>query len=143
MLKQSTTQLYAKASPVPMPTILLIDDDRIQLRVASYVLRKAGYQVISAENGADALPMLDAHDVRLVITDLKMPHLDGIGVLRHIRSHPHYRNLPVIVVTSSILEQQDLSAHQEGASAFLTKPTHSERLLSTVRGLLDDAHNAL
>lgn len=143
MLNDTTAQLYAKAVAVSKPTILLIDDDRIQLRVASYVLRKAGYVVLSAEHGAAALPMLEAHHIQLVITDLKMPHLDGIGVLRHIRSHPRYSHLPVIVVTSSILEQQDLSAQQEGASAFLTKPTHSERLLATVQSLLDDANNAL
>lgn len=116
--------------------ILVVDDDRIQLRIASYTLRKQGHMVVVANDGVTALKLLRDTAFDLVVTDLSMPLMDGLTLLREIRADHRYRHLPVIVLTGSILEQQDLSARNEGANAFLTKPTRSDDLIATVNRLL-------
>lgn len=119
-----------------MAKILVVDDHSVHLRMYSHTLRKHGHSVLVAANGRDALNCLIETEVDLVITDLAMPEMDGLMLLRHLRADERYRELPVIMLTASGQDQDQRMARDEGVSAFLTKPTGSRELVDTVHRLL-------
>lgn len=119
-----------------MAKILLVDDHTVHLRMYSHTLRKHGHMVVVAGNGRDALSCLTENDIDLVITDLAMPEMDGLMLLKHLRADERYQALPVIMLTASGQDQDQRLARNEGVSAFLTKPTGSRELIDTVHRLL-------
>ena len=114
-------------------TILLVDDAAVVRHVVSLTLRKAGYEVIEAVNGNDALQKLAQNKVGMIITDLNMPEMDGIELIRHLREKPVYRFLPVVMLTTVSQEERKKEGKQAGASGWLYKPFQSKDLLDTVR----------
>lgn len=119
-----------------MPTILVVDDSPVILRMLSLTLRRAGYTVLTAPNGEEALAWLSQHALDAMIVDLAMPGMDGLTLLRHVRANPVYQDLPIIMLTASGQEQDHRTARTEGANGFLTKPTSSSELLNTVEQVL-------
>ena len=114
-----------------MAKILLIDDSTFQRKCMSRMLVGVGHEVSQAENGEMGLQMLDAFVPDMIITDLLMPVVDGIGVLRGLNE----KNcpIPVVVVTADIQESTKRECLQLGAKAFLNKPHNSDDL----RAVLD------
>jgi DNA-binding response OmpR family regulator len=119
-----------------MSQILVVDDDSNNQRMLSYSLRKAGYEVLLASDGQAGLDILDHEEIHLAIIDLSMPVMDGISMLRSIRTNDTYSQLPVIVLTASGDENELFMADTLGVVAFLTKPTSSRILLKTVANIL-------
>ena len=115
--------------------ILFIDDDAAGREVALFNLRKAGYEVIAAEDGAGGLSAFEASPFDLVITDLKMPGISGMEVLRKI--HAGTPDVPVLVITAFGNVETAVSAMREGAYDFIGKPFHRDQLLMTVEKALD------
>jgi CheY-like chemotaxis protein len=122
-----------------MNTILVVDDDPNNQRMLSYSLRKQGYNVLIAANGQLGWEALEQHPVDLAILDISMPVLDGISLLRLIRTHPTLAHLPVIILTASGNDQELQIAEEIGVQAFLTKPSSSRVLLETVQTLVQTA----
>lgn len=119
-----------------MATILVVDDYVVTLRILSAQLRKGGYEVITAVSGQSALEKLAQQRFDLAIIDIAMPDMDGITLLMELRSQPSHKDLPVIMLTASVLDDDRVRAQKEGATAFLTKPISSWDLLDIVRQLL-------
>lgn len=119
-----------------MATILVVDDYAPNHRLMSFVLEQNGYAVISALDGLHALECLDRMLVDLIVTDLTMPRLDGLGLIRRVRSDARYSAVPVIMVTASGKEADAVMAAGVGVNAFLTKPVDSEELARAVMGLI-------
>ncbi len=119
-----------------MATILVVDDNSVNLRMMGYTLQKGGHTVITAVNGVQALERLAENPPDLVLTDLTMPEMDGLTLLKHIRSDQRFGHLPVIMLTASGQDEDRQTARAEGANEFLTKPTSSRELLDTVNRLL-------
>lgn len=119
-----------------MSKILVVDDDSNNQRMLSYSLRKAGYEVLLASDGQAGLDILDHEEIHLAIIDLSMPVMDGISMLRSIRTNLKYCEQPVIVLTASGDENELFMADTLGVAAFLTKPTSSRILLKTVANIL-------
>lgn len=119
-----------------MATILVVDDYAPNHRLMSFVLEQNGYAVISALDGLHALECLDRMLVDLIVTDLTMPRLDGLGLVRRLRSDARYSAVPVIMVTASGKEADAVMAAGVGVNAFLTKPVDSEELARAVMGLI-------
>lgn len=115
-----------------MPTILVVDDYSVTLRVLSTQLRKGGYEVFTAASGNDALQQLEQHVFDLAIVDIAMPDMDGIMLLKKMRSEPQFQQLPIIMLTASVLDDDRLNALEAGATGFLTKPISSWELLDVV-----------
>tara|TARA_R110002124_G_scaffold287216_2_gene471653 strand:- start:75101 stop:76525 length:1425 start_codon:yes stop_codon:yes gene_type:complete len=119
--------------------ILVTDDDETQRRLISMLLiKKLGYKIVEAENGRDALSILDAdqreQSIQLVILDLRMPEIDGFQTLERIQQkHP---TKPVIILTGSHDVKDAVSAMQMGAVDFMTKPVSAERLIVSVNNAL-------
>ncbi len=115
-----------------MPTILVVDDYSVTIRVLSTQLRKGGYDVVTASNGSEALSQLEQQKIDLAIVDIAMPDMDGITLLEQVRSNQRLASLPIVMLTASVLDDDRLRALKAGASGFLTKPVSSWELLDIV-----------
>jgi CheY-like chemotaxis protein len=118
-----------------MATILLVDDDFMCQRLSSFVLQDR-HTVITANNGRQALERLVDTEVDLVITDLSMPVMGGMELLKHIRQHKSCDSLPVIVLSGNIHEDNRGRIREAGANALLTKPASPDDLVKLVQQLL-------
>jgi len=120
------------------PKVLVVEDSFTVRELQRSILEAAGYSVVTARDGRDALAVLDRDaGVSLVITDLEMPELDGIGLTRAIRAGPARSSLPVIIVTSRAAEEDRLSGIEAGADAYMAKGSFDQQaLLATVERLV-------
>jgi two-component system chemotaxis response regulator CheY len=121
-----------------MDTILVADDSptiRRMVRAALGALR--GVTFSEAESGLRAIEVLAMEPVQMIVLDLNMPDMHGLDVIRFLRSHNRYRELPVIVLTTRGDESSRQAALDAGASMYLTKPFTPAALLSSVRQLLE------
>ena len=116
--------------------ILVVDDAHSIRQAASQVLTAAGYGVILAREGQEALGKLDGTSVHMVITDIFMPVMDGFTLLRHLKDRPDTRYLPCIVMTSDNTDEIRAIARASGAKAWIAKPLDLARLADTVGKLL-------
>ena len=121
-----------------MDTILVVDDSPTIRRMVRAALGPLG-EVTFAEAGSGlrAIEILGMEPVQMVVLDLNMPDMHGLDVIRFLRAHDRYRELPVIVLTTRGDETSRQMALDAGASAYLTKPFVPNTLLSSVRDLLD------
>lgn len=115
-----------------MATILIVDDYAPNHRLMSFVLEQNGYAVVSASDGQHALDCLEGVQVDVIVTDLTMPRLDGLGLAARVRADARFRHVPIIMVTASSVETDQARAAGVGVDAFLTKPVDSEDLARTV-----------
>ncbi|MDO8632798.1 MAG: sigma-54 dependent transcriptional regulator [Phycisphaerales bacterium] len=115
--------------------VLIVDDSVGTLEVLERNLRTAGYVVYTAPGVAEALEILVRTPVDLVITDLKMPHVSGLDLIRHIRAN--FRDTAVIMITGYASIESAVAAVKEGAEEYLTKPFTDKELLDAVRKALD------
>lgn len=108
--------------------VMIVDDSATMRRFVTFALRARGLQVLTAEDGQEALEKLALTPVDLVITDLNMPKLDGFGLVRALREDGHYASLPVIIL-SSLSKKEDIDRGLDlGATAYLTKPFDESRI---------------
>jgi class 3 adenylate cyclase/CheY-like chemotaxis protein len=114
--------------------VLAVDDQQANLRLLDAVLTPNGYRVITATSGAEALTLLAAEDIDLVLSDVVMPEMDGYELCRRIRSTPTTEFLPVVMITASGAEQR-LAALESGADDFITKPFDQSELRARVASL--------
>ena len=117
------------------PRILLIDDEAIALSNLTHVLQREGYQVDAYKNGAAGLAALKVTDFDLVLTDLKMPGIDGLEVLREVRAK--HADVPVIMITGHATLESAVEAMKAGAYHYLAKPFRLAEAREMVRGALD------
>ena len=124
--------------PAAAPKILVVEDSFTVRELQRSILEAAGYSVTTARDGRDALEVLDRDAaISLVITDLEMPGLDGIGLTRAIRADPPRSSLPVVIVTSRAAEEDRLSGIEAGADAYMAKRSFDQQaLLATVERLV-------
>ena len=115
--------------------ILTVDDSASVRQMVSYVLSDAGYSVIEAVDGKDALAKLRG-PVHLVITDLNMPNLDGIGLIRGIRSNSAYKGVPILMLTTESHDSRKQEGRAAGATGWIVKPFATQQLLAVVKKVL-------
>lgn len=116
--------------------VLLVEDDPALRRYLEVVLQRAGYAVISAGDGLEAMKSLLAAQVDVVVTDALMPNLDGYELCRFVRNSDHLAHLPIILL--SALDPRNTTDESEQVDAFLAKPVSPEVLLSTISNLAAD-----
>ncbi len=120
-------------------TILLAEDSEITRQLVSNTLRNLGYRVLEAFDGQRAVEMLADHRVDLLISDIQMPRLDGLGLLERVRANPSTRDMPVIMLSTLGSPEDKERAMQRGADAYLVKLDFREKeLIDTVRRYLRD-----
>lgn len=117
-------------------TILAIDDSSSIRQLLSSTLSNFGYRVIEASDGKDGLDKLEENQPDLIITDLHMPNMDGIGLINGVRSIPAYRFLPIIMLTTEHQQAMKQAGAAAGATAWLTKPFKPEELMTVIRKVM-------
>ncbi len=115
-------------------TILVVDDEEVIRDILRIHLEREGYKVLTSKNGLDAIEALEKDDVSLVITDIKMPKLDGFEVLEHTRKN--YSYVPVVMLTGYIDVNLAVDAMKMGSFHYLTKPVRKRELIATVKEAL-------
>jgi CheY-like chemotaxis protein len=126
--------LYDKEAAFHSKKILLVDDDMRNLFALSKILKERGMEIIKAENGKNALEMLELHpDIDLVLMDIMMPEMDGFEAMKRIRSSMKFKKLPVIALTAKAMKDDKQKCIDAGANDYITKPIDIERLLSLMR----------
>ena len=123
-----------KSSPAGK-TILIVDDEFGVLEVLEFILSDAGFTVVSAINGQDAVARLEETTPDLAIVDFMMPILDGSGVIKAIRSDQRLCNIPIIL--ASALPEKTIRERCDGYTTFLRKPYKTEQLMEEISKLLD------
>jgi two-component system chemotaxis response regulator CheY len=116
-------------------TIMTVDDSpsmRMLLRVA---LTDLGYSVVEAEDGVHALEKLDGFQPDLLITDINMPRMDGFGLIAEVRGQGR-RSLPILVLTTESSDEKKQRARDAGATGWIVKPFHPEKLAAAIRRVL-------
>jgi two-component system chemotaxis response regulator CheY len=116
-------------------TILTVDDSASVRQMIAFTLRNAGYEVVEAVDGRDAVGKLSA-GMGLVITDLNMPHMDGMALIRHIRTQGPNRFVPLLVLTTESQPGRKLEAKMAGATGWIVKPFRPEQLLGVIERVL-------
>ena len=117
-------------------TVMIVDDSASLRQVVSMTLKGAGYDVLEACDGKDALAKLTGQRVHLIISDVNMPNMDGISFVRELKKNPGYKFTPVIMLTTEAQENKKLEGQQAGAKAWVVKPFQPAQMLSAVSKLI-------
>ncbi len=117
-------------------TVLIVDDSESIREVVNFTLEKEGYDVLIGVDGVDALKFLDGRNIDMVITDLHMPNLDGIGLIYKIREIEAYKHIPILFLTTESQSSKKMEAKQAGATGWIIKPFVPAKLLSAISRVL-------
>jgi two-component system chemotaxis response regulator CheY len=117
-------------------TIMIVDDSASLRQVVGIALKGAGYEVIEACDGRDALGKLTGQKVHLIISDVNMPNMDGITLVKEIKKHPSYRFTPIMMLTTESQETKKSEGQAAGAKAWVVKPFQPPQMLDAVSRLV-------
>jgi len=117
-------------------TILFVDDSKSIRELVRLNLQQEGFEVLLAEDGTDALEMLDGRKIHLVITDLHMPKMNGLDLISEVRKINSYTYIPILVLTTETQTEFKLQAKQKGATGWITKPFDHDKLMRTIKKVL-------
>jgi two-component system chemotaxis response regulator CheY len=112
--------------------VLMVDDSKTTRSMVSFTLRRAGYDVVEAEDGGKALALLGNHAVDCVITDLNMPDMDGLELIRRLRAMATYQKTPIVMLTTQGDDEKKYAGQRAGVTDWLNKPFHPANLLEIV-----------
>ena len=118
--------------------VLVVDDNEDNRQILIDLLSTAGYEIVEATNGTDAVALATSERPNLVLMDIQLPGIDGLEATRRIKATPQLANVPVIAVTSYALAGDDRKATEAGCDDYVTKPFSPRALLAKVRERLGD-----
>ncbi len=116
-----------------MATILAVDDSASMRQMVGFTLKSAGYNVVEAVDGVDALAKAKKMKADIVITDVNMPNMDGIALIAELRKLPDYKFLPILMLTTESGTAKKMEGKSAGATGWIVKPFNPDQLLSTVK----------
>ena len=118
-----------------MKTILIVDDFKTNTVVMKHSISQLGYEVLEANDPKDALKLFDGRQIDLLVTDYKMPGMNGAELTKAIKSKSKYANLPVLILSSERAEEMKQAARDAGAYGWLSKPFNMERFVKIVSSI--------
>ena len=117
-------------------TILIVDDSATIRQVVGMTLKGAGYEVMEASDGKDALKKLDGKKINLIISDVNMPNMDGITFVKEAKKLASYKFTPIIMLTTESQDSKKQEGQAAGAKAWVGKPFQPEQMLAAVAKLI-------
>lgn len=117
-------------------TILIVDDSESIREVVNYTLETEGYNVLIGVDGKDALKHLNGQTIDLVITDLHMPEMDGIELIKCIRANSNYQRIPILFLTTESQAAKKMEAKDAGATGWIIKPFVPAKLISAINKVI-------
>ncbi len=116
-----------------MAKTILAADDSVSIRqMIVFTLKNAGYEVIEAVDGQDALDKMNIHEINLVLTDINMPRMDGLRLVELLRKLTHYETVPILMLTTESGDEIKAKGRVAGATGWLVKPFDPKRLLEVI-----------
>lgn len=125
------------------PVILFVDDEADLVALLRYNLERAGFDVLTAPDGEEALLVVAERQVDLVLLDWMMPHMSGIEVCRQLRRKPATRNMPIVILTARAEEADRIRGLDTGADDYISKPFSTDELIARIRAVLRRVRPAL
>jgi two-component system chemotaxis response regulator CheY len=119
-----------------MATILAVDDSASMRQMVTFTLKGAGYEVIDAVDGVDALNKAKQQAFNLVITDVNMPNMDGITLIAELRKLPNYKFSPLLMLTTESAPEKKQAGKAAGATGWIVKPFNPDQLLAIVKKVI-------
>ncbi len=116
--------------------ILIVDDCQTTRKLLGHYLKTRGYSVVFAENGLDALEKLGIESVNLVMTDLNMPYMDGMELIKTLRADPTWENMPILMVTTENDEEEKQRALSNGANGYVIKPVTGDAIAQNIKAII-------
>jgi two-component system chemotaxis response regulator CheY len=113
--------------------ILTVDDSASMRQMVSFTLKGAGYDVVEAVDGKDALGKVQGADIGMIITDLNMPNMDGIELIRAVRGMPGLKFIPIVLLTTESQDSKKKEGKEAGATGWIVKPFKPEQLVAVVK----------
>jgi len=123
-------------NPATPSKILIADDEVYMVRLLELTFKKGGYEIISCRDGKEALDLAASVSPQLIVLDVIMPGLDGLGALRQLKENPATKNIPVVVLSAKGHALTKVEAELAGAAVFLAKPFSPNQLLGEVQKIL-------
>jgi len=117
-------------------TILTVDDSSSIRQMVAFVLKDAGFDVEEAADGQIAVELMSRKQVDMLITDLNMPNLNGVGLIEWTRADPRHKYIPVVMLTTESQDEKKREGKLAGATGWIIKPFRPEQLLSVVNRVL-------
>lgn len=117
-------------------TILIVDDSESIRKLVQFNLTSAGYYVLVANNGVEALKFFQGETIHLLLTDLHMPEMNGLELIKEVRKLSDYKHIPILFLTTETQVALKKEAKEAGATGWIVKPFVLEKLLSTIRKVL-------
>jgi len=115
---------------------MTVDDSASVRQMVGFTLRQAGYQVVEAADGRDALAKVNGQPISMVITDLNMPNMDGIELIRQLRATPQCKYVPIIMLTTESQSERKIAGKAAGATGWIVKPFTQEQLIAVVKKVI-------
>lgn len=119
-----------------MASILAVDDSTSMRQMVTFTLKGAGHSVLEAADGQQALRLAKSSKVDLVLTDVNMPNMDGITLIRELRTLPQYKYTPILTLTTESTADKKQAGKAAGATGWIVKPFNPEQLLAVVKKVL-------
>lgn len=111
---------------------LTVDDSKTMREMVAFTLQGAGYDVIEAEDGQHALSVLNGAAVDVIVTDLNMPNMNGIELIKSLRANPTYKYTPILMLTTEADDSKKTEGKSAGATGWIVKPFNPEKLVKVV-----------
>ncbi len=119
-----------------MTRILAVDDSESMRKMVAFTLERSGYEVAEAGDGVEALELAQQERFDLIITDINMPEMDGITLIRRLRALPDYRFRPILTLTTEGSLEKKREGREAGATGWIVKPFDPDVLIQTIRKVL-------
>ena len=119
-----------------MKKILVVDDSASVRQVARLALSRAGYEIVEAKDGNDALAKLQANKINLIISDVNMAGMDGLTLAREVKQQPKYKFMPIIMLTTESGADKKSQGKAAGVRAWIVKPFEPQSMLDAVAKLI-------
>jgi two-component system chemotaxis response regulator CheY len=113
-------------------TVLVVDDSTSMRQMVAFTMKEAGFAVLEGGDGEEALKRLEGQKVELIITDLNMPKMDGLTLIRQVRSRPAYKFTPILMLTTESQDARKQEGKAAGATGWIVKPFNPQQLLQVV-----------
>ncbi len=133
---QSPDQTELGKGGYAVAKILLAEDDLVTQKLIAVILEKEGHTVFISPNGRHALESLQVNEFDLLVTDVMMPELDGLGLVSALKKHPRMQKIPVIIISAVISASDVMEMLEEGAAYFIPKPISRKELLKYIESCL-------
>lgn len=117
-------------------TVLTVDDSASIRQMVSFTLKSAGYEVVEAVDGMDGLEKAKSRTVNLILSDQNMPRMDGLTLIKNLRSMPQYKTTPILMLTTESSDAMKAQGRSAGATGWLVKPFDPQKLIEVVKKVI-------